>query len=216
MSDIRYLIIVTGELAEGAYLPEVKARLAALFGTPVDKLDPLFSGKRVVIKKGLDEAAAQKYRAAVQGAGLLCSAEAMPSAPPAPLLSLAPPGVTLADSPEVPVPQIDTSAFSIAPRGATIDETPRPAAPDIDCSSLAAAPAGADLVCSERPPEPAIDTTALSVAPPGTRLVDAQPAVPLEFDLGDLRLAPAGSDLGEMDRPKGPPSPDISHLALDE
>jgi len=216
MTDSRYLIVVTGELAEGAYLPEVKARLAALFGTPVDKLDPLFSGKRVVIKKGLDEEAAQKYRAAVQGAGLLCSAEAMPSAPPASLMSLAPPGVTLADPPKVAVPHLDTSAFSIAPRGATLDETPRPAAPDIDISSLAAAPAGEDLVRSERPPEPAIDTSALSVSPPGTRLVDAQPATPLEFDLGDLHLAPVGSDLGEMDRPKGPPSPDISHLTLDD
>jgi hypothetical protein len=211
----RYQIVVTGELAEGAYLPDVKAKLATLFNAPVEKLDPLFSGKRVVIKKGLDETAAQKYRAAVVAAGLRCIAEAMAAEAPVPIMTVAPPGVTLVEAPRVAAPDIDIRAYSMAPPGATMDETPRPAAPNFDTSALSAAPAGGNLVESEPPPPPDIDTSTLSVAPPGTRLAEARPVTPPEFDLGDLDLAPAGSDMGEMERAKGAPPPDTSHLKLD-
>jgi hypothetical protein len=215
MSDERYQIVVTGELTEGAYLPDVKAKLAALFNTPLEKLDPLFSGKRVVIKKGLDETAAQKYRATVAAAGLHCIAEAMAAETPAPAMSVAPPGVILVEAPKVRAPDIDIRAYSMAPPGAIMDETPQPAVPDIDTRALSAAPAGEALVESERPAVPDIDTSALSIAPPGSRLADERPVTPLEFDLGDLDLAPAGSDMGEMERDQGAPPPDTSHLKLD-
>lgn len=214
MSNNRYQIVVTGELAEGAYLPDVKTRLAALFGTPVEKLDPLFSGRRLVIKKGLDEAAAGKYRAAVMAAGLLCSAEPMAVQPPA-NMTLAAPGAVLIDAPKVTAPQIDTTAFRIAPLGATMDESPRPVPPEIDTSALSAAPPGEDLIEPVPPEALEIDTSAFTMSPPGTQLVEPQPVTPPAFDLGNLDLAPVGSDMGEMGRPEGPPLPDIGHLKLD-
>ena len=121
MSEKSYQIVVTGELLDGAYLPEVKVKLAALFKTPAEKLDPLFSGKRVVIKKGLGAEAAEKYVAAVRSVGLVCSAEAMsveasPSAAAdkEEAVSLAPVGATIIDPPAVAAPEIDVSAFSVA------------------------------------------------------------------------------------------------------
>ena len=222
MSD-KFQIIVTGELMEGAYLPDVKAKLSALFNTPAEKLDPLFSGRRVVIKKGLDEAASRNYVVAVQGAGLRCIAEAITTEPqPAPAaaepdagISVAPVGVTLVEAPKVETPQIDTSAYSVAPTGATMDESPPPAAPEIDTSQLDVAPTGENLVEYTPPPPPAIDTDTLSVAPPGETLVEAETVEPPVIDLGDLDLAPTGSDMGEMERGEGSPPPDTSHLKLD-
>ena len=92
MSEKSYQIVVTGELMEGTYLPDVKAKLAAMFNTPAEKLDPLFSGNRVVIKKGLGEEGAKKYLAAVQAAGLRCAAEDMAEKAPQ-----ASPAATMAD-----------------------------------------------------------------------------------------------------------------------
>ena len=222
MSEKSYQIIVTGELMEGTYLPDVKTKLAALFNTPAERLDPLFSGKRVVIKKGLGEDAAQKYQAAVQGAGLRCVAEAMAvEAPPAPAAvasagpSLAPVGTILVDAPSVAAPQIDTSAFDVAPVGATMDESPPVTAPDIDTGNISVAPVGGDLVEHPPPAAPDIDTSALSVAPPGSQLVEAEMVTPPAIDISDLDMAPVGSDMGEDKPGDAPPPPDTSHLKLD-
>lgn len=216
MSGESYQIVVTGELVNGAYLPDVKAKLAVMFNTPAAKLDPLFSGKRVVIKKGLGEEAAQKYIAAVRVAGLICIAEATGverAAKPA-AVTLAPVGVTLVEAPSVAVPQIDASAFSMAPPGAIMDESPAVAAPEIDIGAISVAPLGGNLVEHAAPAAPAIDTGALSVAPPGAQLVELKSIVATVIDTSGLDLAPRGSDVGEMKRGEAQPLPDISHLKL--
>jgi hypothetical protein len=221
MSEKSYQIVVTGELVEGSYLPDVKAKLAVLFTTSAEKLDPLFSGKRVVIKKGLGLDAAQKYVAAVVGVGLKCVAEAMvveaqqAPAPPQAGPSLAPAGSILVETPSVTVPQIDTSAFSVAPVGVTMDESSPVTAPDIDTSNISVAPVGGNLVEHAPPEVPDIDTSALSVAPAGAPLVEAEQVSPPVIDISNLDMAPVGSDMGEKQREDAPPPPDTSHLNLD-
>lgn len=226
MSDKSFQIVVTGELVDGTYLPEVKTKLAALFNTPVDKLDPLFSGKRVVIKKGLGEEAAQKYVAAVQTAGLRCVAEtigaaAMSPAPPPPAAgspagpSLAPVGVTLDESSPAAAPDIDTSAYHMAPVGVTMDESTPPTAPDIDTSQIDMAPVGATLDESAPPAAPDINTSAFEVAPVGATMDDSPPPAAPAIDISDLDVAPVGSDMGQAPREEAPPPPDTSHLKLD-
>ncbi|MEJ2574395.1 MAG: hypothetical protein P8164_12530 [Gammaproteobacteria bacterium] len=203
MSDKTYQIVVAGELVDGTNLPEVKAKLAALFKTPAERLDPLFSGKRVVIKKGLAADIAGKYVAAVRSAGLQCRAEEIvaegeaqqPSPGPtaaAPGISLAPVGVTIIEPPAVTVPKFDVSAYSMAPAGETLIEPPAIPALDIDISALNMDPVG-----------------------DGTQLVEAERVAPAVIDTANLNLAPAGSDVGEMKREEGPPPPDTSHLNLD-
>ena len=162
MSEKSYQIVVTGELMEGTYLPDVKAKLAAMFNTPAEKLDPLFSGNRVVIKKGLGEEGAKKYLAAVQAAGLRCAAEDMaekaPQASPAATMadvSLAPVGTTFSD-------------LSMAAVGEDLVERAPPEAPAIDTSALSVAPPGTQLVEKEEIPPPAIDTSNLDMAPVGS------------------------------------------------
>jgi len=222
MSEKSYQIVVTGELVEGTYLPDVKTKLAALFKTPSEKLDPLFSGKRVVIKKGLGEDAARQYQAAVQRAGLRCAAEEIateaPSAPAAAASSgpsLAPVGTVLVEAPSVAPPDIDTSALDVAPVGATMDETPPVTPPDIDTGNITVAPVGGDLVEHTPPQAPDIDTSTLSVAPPGSQLVEAEVVTPPDIDISDLDIAPVGSDMGEEKRDDASPPPDTSQLKLD-
>jgi hypothetical protein len=222
MSEKSYQIVVTGELVDGAYLPEVKVKLAALFKMPAAKLDPLFSGKRVVIKRGLGAEAAQQYVAAVRAAGLICGAEetgaeAAPSSEPAsvPGVSLAPVGVTLIDPPPVVTPEIDVSAYSVASVGEVLVEPPESLEADIDISALSMDPLGEDLVEHAPPQAPAIDTGDLSVAPAGTQMAEAVKVTPAAIDIGDLDLAPVGSEVGESRREEAPPPPDTSHLELD-
>ena len=222
MSEKSYQIVVTGELVDGAYLPEVKVKLAALFKMPAEKLDPLFSGKRVVIKKGLGAAAAEKYLAAVRAAGLICGAEetgAEAASSPEPVrvagVSLAPVGVTLIDPPSVVTPEIDVSAYSVASVGEVLVEPLETLEADIDISALSMDPVGEDLVEHVPQQAPVIDTGDLSVAPVGTQMAEAVKVTPAAIDVGDLDLAPVGSDVGESRREDAPPPPDTSHLELD-
>ena len=222
MSEKSYQIVVTGELVDGAYLPEVKVKLAALFKMPAEKLDPLFSGKRVVIKKGLEAEAAGKYVAAVRAAGLICGAEesvaeaAQASEPPRESgVSLAPVGVTLIDPPPVATPEIDVSTYSLASVGEVLVEPPEILEADIDISALSMDPVGEDLVDHAPPQAPPIDIGDLSVAPVGSQMAEAENVTPAAIDVGDLDLAPVGSDVGESRREDGPPPPDTSHLELD-
>jgi hypothetical protein len=222
MSEPSYQIVVTGELVDGTYLPEVKTKLATLFKTPAEKLDPLFSGKRVVIKKGLGADAAQQYVAAVEAAGLICRAEALGAEPPpapAPAkesgVSVAPAGTTIIDPPTVATPEYDVSAYSVASVGETLGESPEAAAVDIDVSALSVDPVGENLVEHTPPSPPAIDTGALSVAPVGTQMEEREGVAPAVIDTGNLDLAPVGSDVGESKREDGAPPPDTSHLTLD-
>lgn len=222
MSEQAYQIVVTGELVDGTYLPEVKAKLAALFKTPAEKLDPLFSGKRVVIKKGLAAEAAEKYVAAVQAAGLICRAEEIgaeaseiSTANTATQMSMAPVGTTIIEQPSVSAPEIDVSAYTMAPAGETLVAPPEIIDADIDISALNMSPVGEVLVKHMPPEEPAIDTSNFTVAPAGTQLADEKKASPAAIDTGNLDLAPVGSDVGEKKREEGPPPPDTSHLKLD-
>ena len=71
MSQGKYQIIVSGQIIEGFELDTVKANIAKLFKSDIFKVEPLFSGQPVVVKKELDEADAKKYMLALKQAGLV-------------------------------------------------------------------------------------------------------------------------------------------------
>lgn len=89
MADAEYQIVfrgeVTGELPEHA----VKQNLAAMFKMPESRVEGLFSGKPMVVKKGVDEATARKFETAFRKAGAVCELHNMsaprgtPGGPPA-------------------------------------------------------------------------------------------------------------------------------------
>lgn len=166
MSQAQYRVILTGTLASGADPAQAEANLAQLFKLPPDRAEALVNEAPVVIKKGLDEATARQYQAALHKAGWLSElrlweasevsdspAPAAPTPPepsraaaPKPLeASIAPPGALLAEPREVPPLQVDLSGITLAEPGAIIGD-PREVPPlRVDLSELSLAEPGARL-----------------------------------------------------------------------
>lgn len=69
MSETRYSIMFAGEVLPDFSLDTVKANLASLFKSDLDKIEALFSGQSVPLKRNLESAEADKYMAALQRAG---------------------------------------------------------------------------------------------------------------------------------------------------
>ncbi|MDE0853959.1 MAG: hypothetical protein OSA97_06015, partial [Nevskia sp.] len=80
-------IVFTGKIREGATLQETRRNLAEMFKIADPAvLDRVFSGKPVLLKKGLDEHEARKQEMILLMAGAVCEvrAAAQPPAPPSP------------------------------------------------------------------------------------------------------------------------------------
>lgn len=76
MGNVSYQLILEG-VADGFNLQEVKEKLAAIFKTKPEKMDAVFRGKPVVIKKSLDSERALLYKSIFEGAGAACRIEAL-------------------------------------------------------------------------------------------------------------------------------------------
>jgi uncharacterized membrane protein YhaH (DUF805 family) len=69
MTEARYKIVFTGELMPEAALDTVKDNLARLFKSDRHRIEALFSGAAVALKRDLAETEADKYLSALQQAG---------------------------------------------------------------------------------------------------------------------------------------------------
>ncbi|VXB52904.1 conserved membrane hypothetical protein [Pseudomonas sp. 8AS] len=69
MTEARYKIVFTGELMPEAALDTVKDNLARLFKSDRQRIEALFSGAAVALKRDLAESEADKYLSALQQAG---------------------------------------------------------------------------------------------------------------------------------------------------
>jgi uncharacterized RDD family membrane protein YckC len=70
-----YKIVFNGEITTGYEIGDVKVKLAELFKLNNSRADVLFNGKRVVVKKDLDEQTAIKYQKFLEQAGAICKIE---------------------------------------------------------------------------------------------------------------------------------------------
>jgi len=188
MSDQLFEIAFSGKVSEGADPAAVKAKIGKMFNADEAKLAQLFSGKRIVIKKNLDQATAAKYKTAFNRAGAECDVRPMGGAP-------------AASQPAQPA----KAAASAAPAGnaggpADYGDVPPP--PQTD-------PLG---ITGDQ-----IEDLAVSVAPVGSALQDSyeDPDEP-EFDLSGLDVAPVGANLGSGKRAPDPPPPDTAGLTLED
>jgi len=190
MSEQRFDIIFRGDIVLGHSLNDVKQRLAKLFKVDAVKIDALFTGAAVPLKRNLDGAAAEKYRAVLVKAGaqveVSAQADTGGEAVQKPVrestlvesrtsaggrLCLAPVGTDVLTAEErAPhiVNEVNTDNLSLRPAvGDLLDAAEKPvvAAVAVDVSELALAPVGSDLGQS-RPaePAPAPDTSGLSLA----------------------------------------------------
>ena len=191
MSDQLFEVAFSGQISEGADLEEVKARVGKMFNADEAKLAQLFSGKRIVIKKNIDQATAAKYKTALNRAGAECeicssgggepaqqSAAAAPAAEPAATAAAPPPteyessyNGDVAPPPQtdplgITGDQIEDLAASIAPVGSELkDDYREPEEPDIDITGFDIAPVGSVLSGGKKEPEPPPpDTSGITLA----------------------------------------------------
>jgi len=223
MSDELFEVAFSGQIKAGADLQQVKAKVGAMFKADETKLAHLFSGKRMVIKKNIDQAMANKYKVALDNAGAVCEikslsdvAESKPPENKAPVQKVQeqkvqeqkvqeqkvqeqrPPEDKSVDNPvEKAVEQKTALSSAVVSREAAGGI---PGAPQTD-------PLGIN----------ANDITDLSVgiAPLGSDMQDGIQAVAEpELDISGLDMAPAGSDLGEIKKADDPPPPSTDGLSL--
>ncbi|VXC44504.1 conserved hypothetical protein [Pseudomonas sp. 8AS] len=153
-----YEIAFAGQLVPGAQLPQVKENLARLFQADAQRIELLFSGRRMVIKSGLDAAGAEKYRATLERAGALAMVQALdvpveevelaPAPVPAATAAPAAAGARVVPRDEYMAAFADVQApdFGIAPVGADLqDSRPAAPAPQVDLSQYSLAPVGSDM-----------------------------------------------------------------------
>ena len=203
MADKRYSVIFTGRIVDGAEPAAVKANLAKLFRVDAERVESMFAGKPLVIKKNLDAEKARGYRDALAKAGAAVSvveegdpdaarAAAQPASAPTPAPAAAPTPAPTAAGPSTdsaPPQPPQAPDLTIAEVGVTLVEHEPVTPPDFDTTQFDLAEVGVPLVEPKVVPPPDFDTSGMSLDPPGTQLTDARPAPPAQFDTSGLSLA---------------------------
>lgn len=229
MSEQTFNIVFSGELVGGADPARVRENLARLFKMDAARVEALFSGKPVVIKKGADQATAMKFRAALRQAGAQCQmvpvggepepAAAPPASTPAAAPASASRAVFEAREPAQSAPAEPTADDGSAQARDEVTEI-EAAPPPEPAPAAAAAPAP-----SGQPGElETVGTIRTSgtgfsgefdVAPVGADMEEKRDGPPpVDPDISHLSMAPPGTELEEIREEKAPVSPDISHLSV--
>jgi hypothetical protein len=78
MSAASFQVALTG-LKDGHAPEDVAHRLARLFTQPHERMLSILDGQRRILKKGLSEADAKRYEAALHGAGCTCTVSTLPA-----------------------------------------------------------------------------------------------------------------------------------------
>lgn len=231
-----YRLVFSGEVAEGQHSAVVKKRLATVLKLDEERMNILFSGKPVVVKKATDQKTAARYQQAFQKAGarlrVLPVADASPAStaeaepletPAAPAsggLAAMPVGSDIlsdSEKSEVEPRAIDTDHLSV--QGAVFTtsepELERADTPNVDHISIAELGAllgkpGGGVQVQE------IDVS-FDLAEVGALLKEADEAVQADPDLAQVsfELAEVGADIGTSKSLPPPPAPDTSHIQLE-
>ena len=167
MTDARYHIVFSGQLVAGSDRATVEANLGRMLKVEGERLQALFSGRPVVLKKNADQATAMKLRAMLKQAGAQCEMRpvdagqgATPPSSPAVSAPAEAAGAVEGETDKQMVGTIRTGGtgfsgpWQVAEVGAEIapgDAEPGPEAPDI--SHLSMAEVGEDVL-TEKPRKP--------------------------------------------------------------
>lgn len=191
MADQLFEVAFSGKINDDANLDEVKVKVGKMFKADDAKIAQLFSGKRVVIKKNIDQATAAKYKTALNRAGAECEVKPMGGGDAAPA-STAP-----AESASA-APAAAAAATSVAYESEYDGDTAPP--PQTD-------PLG---ITGDQ-----IEDLSVSLAPVGSELQDEYEVVEApQIDTADFDMAPVGSDLSDADNEPDPTPPSVPDLEL--
>lgn len=215
MSDQQFDIIFRGDIVFGHQLADVKARLQQLFKADAAKIEALFSGRPVPLKRGLDQVSAQKYKEALIKAGaqvdIVPAGETKPAPVIQPVATSAPaPTLSLAQRLELQAAADKEAAEKETARReqAACEQAEKAAAEgttNVVQSDWSLAPVGSYLLQpTERAAEEAIeiDTSAISLRAEGGNILDASeqaPAPQAVVVAPDFGIAEIGANLVNAD-----------------
>ncbi|MDU8360212.1 hypothetical protein [Pseudomonas syringae group sp. J309-1] len=147
-----YEIIFSGQLVPGAQLDKVQANLGKLFQSDAQRLELLFSGRRLVLKNNLDSEAAEKYRSTLERAGALVEVLEMQT--------------LKSETDAVARPSAQPGRLEVTPRDVYMAAFVGVDAPDLEVCEV-----GSDLQDQKRAtPAPSVDFSQFSLAPTGSEL----------------------------------------------
>lgn len=213
-----FKVVFEGQLVDGARPEAVKTALARLFKAEPARIEAMFSGAPVVVRRQLDEATAQQYVQALASAGALARLEEMepfaPGAAEAPSTA-APRARAIATAPlpaalATPAPAVlralqgtpEAPALEVAAVGSLLVDAAEVPDANIATDHLTLAATGTLLVEPVDIPEPAYDLSAMSLAPVGADITEPVETPPAQFDLSGLSLAPQ-PDRADQDGHRG-------------
>jgi hypothetical protein len=206
-------VYFSGALLKDSDPEKVKRKIGAMFKLEGDRLERLFSGKPVPIKRAIDMDRAIKYRVAFRDAGglvdIVPTGQAAPTAKPPPPVR---PQETTTHAPEATATQ--TLTLTEGPLEAP-EEPPQKEiiAPDYPLSSTE----GFDLsdCTTEVPPQAIPDISSLDLTKQGTELDETPEPKPLEIDTTALALDTSEENLDDQQAPE-PPLIDTHGLSLSD
>lgn len=227
----RYRLVFRGEVLEGQHKAVVKQRLGVALKVDGARLEAMFTGKAVTIRKDADTDTAARFQIAFKRAGarlrvLPVALEEAPavepkSSPPSEGgYRLAPAGALMAEQrPAAPPTVVATDHLSLAAPGTALSAPRSYTATVPDVSHLTVAALGADL---RSPAQTRLAETAPIAAPTwevaraGVDLIPRSPPVETPVGLAqvEFELAPPGTMLVDADDAAPPAPPDTSHLRL--
>lgn len=235
MSDDKFDVVFKGELVRSFEPSVVKKNIGQLFKIGGEKLDALFSGKIIVLKRNLDFDSATKYRVAIKKAGARVDLVPVEPIVDTSAAISSERKVVLAQSGEGVGQALQNAAYSegsesedeytmtIAPAGSDIlkaSEREEVIVNEIDISSITLKQGGGDLLNTEekRLIEPLdVDLDSFALAEAGEDLLTAQErktVVAPQIDTSELSIAEPGERLSEPS-PEPPPAPDVSGMTLE-
>jgi hypothetical protein len=239
--DPLYDIFFAGQLVDGIDEGTARSNMGKLFKANEATLDKLFSGNPYAIKRGVDNAGAAKYKAAMHKAGavaLIKTQQAEEPAPSAPVPEPAPdPFPSSADIIAEPEKQGGSMADRIAamaaeprasanPRAATFGEAESaipPAADEAPAADgeLSLAPAGSDVLReNEREviEDLNIDTSAINLSSSSEEpeALGGNTEAPIDPDTSHLSMGEVGEVIPHLESELEELDPDVSHLSMGE
>ncbi len=187
MSSVIYAIVFKGEIIDGFQPISVKAHMAKLLKADIDKMQTLFSGKQIVIKRTADKAEALKYANALKKIGADIKVRAIKTEAPA------------ADAEATaPTTGADTSGLSLAPNeGFIVEPKPPPPPLELDLSGLSLAENDGTLLAEPKQEDHIeLDLSEYSIKEnDGSPLVTASTEAPPIIDAPDFGLDEVGATL---------------------
>ncbi len=229
MTDKLFDIVFRGDIVLGQPLNDVKVRIGKMFKLGPAQVEKLFSGKSVVLKRGLSEPDAAKFRDAFAKAGAVVSVVNSKmsgegenaSKERTRKLTVAPAGASLTprrkEQTQSPPAMPNTDHLSIRPaEGDLLDEEEiaQQAPVAVRLSDWGIAEAGAVIETLPDDKEPVVVEDAhWQVAEAGSDLAEAKPDVP-PVSAPEFAVAPVGSDMADPHEEVPLPAPDISHIKL--